>query len=57
VSIVVDFARTKPTVAQLKSWGAVACGMYVSHDPSKNATAALIRQYAPARIPGRPSLR
>ena len=50
MSIVVDFAFTKPTVAQLKSWGAVACGMYVSHDPAKNATAALVKSYAAAGI-------
>lgn len=50
MGIVVDFAWTKPTVAQLESWDAVACGMYVSHDPSKNATPGLIAQYAAAHI-------
>jgi glycoside hydrolase-like protein len=50
VSIVVDFAWTKPTVAQLHSWGAVAVGMYVSRDPAKNATRALVEQYAEAGI-------
>jgi len=49
-SIVVDFAWVKPTVAQLKSWNAVAAGMYLSHDPSKNATAPLIKAYAAAGV-------
>ena len=49
-SIVVDFAWVKPTVAQLQSWGAVAAGMYLSHDPSKNATAPLIKAYAAAGV-------
>ena len=48
--IVVDFAWSKPDVAQLKSWGAVAAGMYVSPDPSKNATPELVREYAAAGI-------
>lgn len=50
MSIVVDFAWTKPTVSQLKSWGAVAVGMYVSRDPKKNATPELVRAYAEADI-------
>lgn len=50
MSIVVDFAWTKPTVAQLRSWGAVAAFMYVSSDPSKNASKALISEYAAAGI-------
>jgi hypothetical protein len=50
VAIVVDFAWTKPSVAQLHAWGAVACGMYVSRDPVKNATKALIEEYAAAGI-------
>jgi hypothetical protein len=49
-AIVVDFAWHKPSAAQLKSWGAVAAGMYVSHDPAKNATAPLIKSYAAAGI-------
>ena len=49
-AIVVDFAWHKPTVAQLQSWGAVAAGMYISHDPGKNATAPLIKSYAAAGI-------
>jgi hypothetical protein len=50
MAIVADFAWAKPTVAQLDSWGVVACGMYVSRDPGKNATAELVRQYASAGI-------
>lgn len=50
MSIVVDFAWTKPTVAQLKSWGATAVGMYISHDPTKNANHSLISAYAQASI-------
>jgi glycoside hydrolase-like protein len=48
--LVVDFAWTKPTVAQLKSWGAVAVGMYVSNDNTKNANRSLISAYAQASI-------
>lgn len=50
MAIVADFAWTKPTVAQLDSWGAVAVGMYCSHDASKNATPELVRTYASAGI-------
>ena len=50
MSIVVDFAWSKPTVAQLQSWGAVAVGMYVSHDPAKNADLTLVSEYAAAGI-------
>lgn len=50
MAIVADFAWTKPTVAQLDSWGAVAVGMYTSRDPSKNATPELVRTYASAGI-------
>lgn len=50
MSIVVDFAWTKPSVSQLKSWGAVAVGMYVSHDPGKSANAAVVNSYAAAGI-------
>jgi hypothetical protein len=50
MSIVVDFAWTKPSVAQLRSWGVSACGMYASHDLSKNASAAVVREYAAAGI-------
>jgi hypothetical protein len=50
VSIVVDFAWTKPSAAQLRSWGAVAAGMYVSHDASKSASAAVVKAYAAAGI-------
>jgi hypothetical protein len=50
MSIVIDEAWTKATPAQAKSWGAVAVGMYVSHDPSKNATVPLISSYAAAGI-------
>jgi hypothetical protein len=50
MSIVIDQAWTKASVQQLKSWDAVAAGMYVSHDPSKNATAPLIKAYAAAGI-------
>lgn len=49
-SIVVDFAWTKPTVAQLQSWGAVAVGGYVSHDASKSLSAANVRAFAAAGI-------
>lgn len=50
MSIVVDFAWSKPTVAQLQSWGAVAAGMYVSPDPTKNATPAIVKACAAAGI-------
>jgi hypothetical protein len=50
VAIVVDFAWTKPTVAQLHAWGAAAVGMYISRDPSKDATPALVDEYAKAGI-------
>lgn len=50
MSIVIDEAWAKATPAQARSWGAVAVGMYVSHDPAKNASAALVRQYAAAGI-------
>jgi hypothetical protein len=50
VAIVVDFAWTKPSVAQLHAWGAAAIGMYVSRDPAKNATKALVEEYAAAGI-------
>jgi hypothetical protein len=50
MAIVADFAFTKPSVAQLDSWGVVAVGMYLSRDPSKNATPELVRQYASAGI-------
>ena len=50
MAIVVDFAWTKPTVAQLTAWGAVAVGMYVSPDPAKNATPKLVDEYASAGI-------
>jgi hypothetical protein len=46
MSIVVDFAWTKPSTAQLKSWGAVAAFGYVSHDASKSLSAAIVRLYA-----------
>jgi hypothetical protein len=49
-AIVIDEATAKATPQQAKTWGAVAVGMYVSHDPAKNATASLIRQYADAGI-------
>jgi Rv2525c-like, glycoside hydrolase-like domain len=48
--IVADFAWSKPSAAQLRSWGAVAVGMYVSSDPAKNATRALVDEYAQAGI-------
>lgn len=49
MSKVVDFAWDKPTVAELDAiGGVVAVGMYVSHDPSKNASLALVKQYAAA---------
>jgi hypothetical protein len=50
MSIVVDFAWSKPSVSQLRAWGVSAAGMYVSHDPSKNITAALASQYAAAGV-------
>lgn len=50
MSIVVDFAWTKPTVDQLKSWKAVAVGGYVSHDNTKNLNHNLIAAYAAAGI-------
>ena len=50
MGVVVDFAWTKPTVDQLKQWGAVAVGMYLSHDPAKNATPQLVDEYAQAGI-------
>jgi len=50
MSIVIDQAWAKATTAQLKSWGAVAAGMYLSRDPSKNATAPLIKAYAAAGV-------
>lgn len=49
-SIAVDFAWTKPSVAQLLSWGVTAAGMYVSNDTSKNANASLVKSYAAAGI-------
>src|SRR5215469_10077181 len=50
MSIVIDQAWAKATTAQLKQWGAVAAGMYLSRDPSKNATAPLIKAYAAAGV-------
>lgn len=50
MSTVVDFAWGKPSVAQLLSWDTVACGMYVSNDPTKNASAAFVAALAAAGI-------
>lgn len=50
LAIVVDFAWTKPTVTQLHAWGAAAVGMYISRDPSKDATPALVEEYAKAGV-------
>lgn len=50
MAIAVDFAWTKPTVAQLHAWGAAAVGMYISRDPAKNATPQLVAEYAAAGI-------
>ena len=50
MAIAVDFSYLKPTVQQLHAWGAVAVGMYVSHDPAKNATKELVAEYAAAGI-------
>lgn len=50
MAIAIDFAWYKPSAAQAKSWGAVAAGMYVSHDPSKNANAQIVHEYAAAGI-------
>lgn len=50
MAIAVDFAWTKPSVAQLHAWGAAAVGMYISRDPSKDATAKLVDEYAQAGV-------
>ena len=50
MSIAVDFSFTKPSVTQLQSFNAVAAGMYVSHDTSKNADATTVASYAKAGI-------
>ena len=46
MAIVADFSFTKPTVQQLHGWGAAAAGMYISRDPAKAATRALVDEYA-----------
>lgn len=46
MSIAVDFAWYKPSIASMHSWGAIAAGMYVSHDPTKNASGPLVNSYA-----------
>jgi hypothetical protein len=48
--VVVDFAWTKPSPAQLHAWGAAAVGMYLSRDPAKDATPQLVDAYAAAGI-------
>lgn len=50
MAIAVDFAWTKPSVAQLHAWGAAAVGMYISRDPAKDATPKLVDEYAQAGI-------
>ena len=50
MSIVIDEAWTKASASQLHSWGAIAAGMYLSHDPSKNANPAIVNSYAAAGI-------
>lgn len=50
MAIVVDFSWAKPTVAQLRAWGAAAVGMYISRDPAKAATPQLVAEYAAAGI-------
>src|SRR5579859_4835043 len=50
MSIVVDFAWFKPSVAQMKSWGTVAGVGYLSTDPSKNMTRAEVNSFADAGI-------
>lgn len=50
MAIVVDFAWNKPAVSQVEAWGAAAVGMYLSRDPSKNATPQLVDAFAQAGI-------
>lgn len=49
--VVLDFAWARPTVAQLRSWGAVAVAQYVGQDTTgKNMTATDVNTHAAAGI-------